>query len=955
VVANLGKVGACPIKTTWKPSSMTTEIDYKDTLNLPNTDFPMKANLAQREPEILAKWQASGLYQKMLQRHDPAKSFLLNDGPPYANGDIHIGHALNKILKDIIVKSKSLSGYYAPFIPGWDCHGLPIELQVEKKIGKAGVKVDANIFRQKCREYASQQIDIQRTSFKRLGVFGDWDNPYSTMDFRFEANIIRTLGKIINNGHLARGDRPVHWCVDCGSALAEAEVEYADKTSDTVEVSFVALDTAKLESSFKFINNNKGNGPISIVIWTTTPWTLPANQAVAVNANLEYALAQFQDQRLIVAAERVKEDYVVLATTLGKNLEHILVQHPFYDRQVPIVLSDHVTLETGTGCVHIAPAHGNDDYLVGRKYNLPMENPVDANGCFYAQTPLFGGQHVFKANPAIIQVLTDNNRLLAHSKLTHSYPHCWRHKAPLIFRATQQWFVSMEKKGLRDSALAAIKTVQWIPQWGEARITNMISGRPDWCISRQRTWGTPLALLVHKETGDPHPRTAEIINKVALLVETGGIEAWFDLKIEDLIPEAEAKDYKKAPDTLDVWFDSGAIHACVADDRPEMTSPVDLYLEGSDQHRGWFQTSLLSSVAVKDQAPYKQVLTHGYVVDAQGRKMSKSLGNVIAPEKVIQTRGADVLRLWVAATDYRSEVHVSDEILKRTSDSYRRIRNTARFLLANLHDFDPEKDLVALEQMLSLDRWIVDQARQLQTVVLEAYEKYEFLIIYQRVHNFCSYELGSFYLDVIKDRQYTCKTDGIPRRSAQTALYYITEALVRWIAPILSFTAEEIWPNIPGKRSESVFLSDWYTDMPVLPTETIMGDAFWRKILLVRDEVNKVLETARKDASLGSGLEAEVILYCEADLLAELNKLKDELRFVLITSQAQVFALTEASPKAVTTDLPGLLVSVQRSECAKCARCWHRRADVDQNSAYPGICERCVENLSTLGETRVYA
>jgi isoleucyl-tRNA synthetase len=937
---------------------MSIEPDYKDTLNLPNTDFPMKANLAQREPEMLAKWETAGIYQKMLLGRSKSKSFVLNDGPPYANGDIHIGHALNKILKDIIVKSKSLSGYYAPFIPGWDCHGLPIELQVEKKIGKPGVKVDANTFRQKCREYAAQQIDIQRKSFKRLGVFGDWDNPYSTMDFRFEANIIRTLGKIVHNGHLVRGDRPVHWCVDCGSSLAEAEVEYIDKTSDAVEVGFQVIDEAKLSQCFNFNSSQHGTGPISIVIWTTTPWTLPANQAIAVNAKVEYALVQYQAQRLIVATDLIKENYTILGTCDGAKLEEILVQHPFYaERQVPIVLSEHVTLDAGTGCVHIAPAYGNDDYLVGRKYDLLMDNPVDANGCFYAKTPLVGGQHVFKANPIIIQILEDNKHLLEATKLIHSYPHCWRHKTPLIFRATQQWFISMEKNALRETALAAIKNVKWIPQWGEARITNMIAGRPDWCISRQRTWGTPLALLLHKETGDPHPRTEELISKVAELVEKNGIEAWFALKVEDLLPAPEAAQYSKAPDTLDVWFDSGAVWACVADDRTELSgsSPVDLYLEGSDQHRGWFQTSLLSSVAAKKRAPYKQVLTHGYVVDAEGRKMSKSIGNVIAPDKVMQTLGADVLRLWVAATDYHSEVHVSDEILKRISDAYRRIRNTARFLLANLNGFNPETDMIAPEQMLSLDRWIVDQARLLQMEVLASYESYDFHIIYQKVHNFCSFELGSFYLDVIKDRQYTCKADGVPRRSAQTALYFIAEALVRWIAPILSFTAEEIWTNIPGARGESVFLAEWYSDLPTLPSNVAMNDAFWRQVLLVRDAVNKVLENARKEASLGSGLEAEVTLYCDPDLSKVLSRLQDELRFVLITSQAQILPLEQANANAVSTEVPGLKVGLQRSECTKCQRCWHRRADVDQNLAYPHICQRCVANLSTTGEQRVYA
>jgi isoleucyl-tRNA synthetase len=941
--------------------SMSTEPDYKDTLNLPTTDFPMKANLAQREPEIVRQWLEADIYHKMLATRNKTKSFLLNDGPPYANGDIHIGHALNKILKDIVVKSKHLSGYYAPFIPGWDCHGLPIELQVEKKIGKAGAKVDAKTFREKCREYAAQQVDIQRNSFKRLGVFADWDNPYLTMDYKFEANIIRTLATIAHNGYLKRGDRPVHWCVDCGSALAEAEVEYMDKTSDAIDVSFVALNPKEIAKKFKTDSTN----PIAAVIWTTTPWTLPANQAVAVNGKLEYSLVQFGDINLILASELVTTSmarygadplaYSVLGTCEGHLLEGQLLQHPFYDRTVPIVLGDHVVTDAGTGCVHTAPAHGLDDYLVGQHYKLPMDNPVDGNGCFFAQVPLVGGQHVFKANEAIINLLKEKQNLLAHSKLTHSYPHCWRHKAPLIFRATPQWFVSMEAKGLRNKVLEAIKTVAWIPQWGEARINNMIAGRPDWCISRQRTWGTPLPLLIHKETGNLHPQYLEIIEKVAKLVEANGIQAWFDLQVSDLVAANEVSQYEKCQDTLDVWFDSGVVHACVADQRSEMSSPVDLYLEGSDQHRGWFQTSLLSSVAAKGAAPYRQVLTHGYTVDAQGRKMSKSLGNVIAPEKVMQTLGADVLRLWVAATDYRSEVHVSDEILKRTSDSYRRIRNTARFLLANLHGFDPAQHMVPSDKMLWLDRWIVDQARQLQEIVLEAYDKYEFNVIYQKVHNFCSIDLGSFYLDVIKDRQYTCKTDGIARRSAQTALYHIAEALVRWIAPILSFTAEEIWPNIPGKRAESVFLTEWYTNLAKLPQNVALNDGYWRNVLHVRDEVNKVLEESRKEGVIGSGLEAEVTLYCDAALLDQLRKLEDELRFILITSQAWTLPITEATEIAVKTEMPNLKVAVKFSEQEKCQRCWHRRDDVNLDPNYPNICQRCVQNISGEGEHRVYA
>lgn len=940
---------------------MSSDVDYKDTLNLPTTDFPMKANLAQREPEILKKWQEIGIYQKMLASRKRDHAFLLNDGPPYANGDIHIGHALNKILKDIVIKSKHLSGYYAPFIPGWDCHGLPIELQVEKKIGKAGVKVDAKTFREKCREYALQQVDIQRTSFKRLGVFGDWENPYLTMDFKFEANIIRTLGKIAENGHLVRGNKPVHWCVECGSALAEAEVEYADKVSDALDVSFDAIDAAEVAKRFATTTNL----PIAAVVWTTTPWTLPANQAIALNSKISYALVHFNEQCLILAEELVADamkrygaepgDYKILATCNGDVLEGLKFQHPFLDRQVQIILGDHVEAGAGTGAVHTAPAYGLDDYLIGRKYNLPLDSLVDGNGCFFAQTPLVGGQHVFKANEIIITTLKDSKHLLAHVKLSHSYPHCWRHKCPLIFRATPQWFVSMTEKNLRETALQEIKNVAWIPQWGEARINGMIAGRPDWCISRQRTWGTPLTLFIHKESGELHPKYLELLEKVALLVEEKGIQAWFDLQVTDVLSAAEAEQYEKTPDTLDVWFDSGAVYACVADQRPELHSPVDLYLEGSDQHRGWFQTSLLSSVATKGVAPYKQVLTHGFTVDAQGRKMSKSIGNVIAPEKVMQTLGADVLRLWVAATDYRSELHVSDEILKRTSDSYRRIRNTARFLLANLHGFDPEKDMVPADKMLWLDRWIVDQARQLQEVVLQAYETYEYHIIYQKVHNFCSFELGSFYLDVIKDRQYTCKADGIPRRSAQTALYYIVEALVRWIAPILSFTAEEIWPNIPGKRGESVFLTEWYTNLPELPETVAMNDDYWRQILLVRDEVNKALENARKEGVIGSGLEAEVTLYCDAEITKQLQELQNELRFVLITSQAKILPLAQADDSAVTTELPGLRVAIQASACEKCQRCWHRVADVNRDPKYPNICQRCVANITTQGESRVYA
>jgi isoleucyl-tRNA synthetase len=859
----------------------------------------------------------------------------------------------------------ALSGYYAPYIPGWDCHGLPIELQVEKKIGKAGAKVDAKTFREHCREYALGQIDIQRNSFKRLGILGDWDNPYSTMDFKVEANIIRSLGTVYKNGYLIRGDRPVHWCVLCGSTLADAEVEYIDKTSDAIDVLFTAVDEAAVLNSFNLAPGKQGSGLVAAVIWTTTPWTLPANEAVALNPKIEYALVQYKGQRLIIASalvndvmtklEATETDYEILGTTVGQKLERLLLQHPFYDKQVPIIMGDHVSIDAGTGCVHTAPAHGMEDYIVSQQYKLPINNIVDANGCFAVSTPLFGGLHVFKANPEVIKVLEQNHRLLLAKKIQHSYAHCLRHKEPLIYRATPQWFISMEAHNFRDAALEAIKGVSWVPQWGEARLSNMIIARPDWCISRQRTWGTPLALVIHKDTSALHPRTAELIEQVATMVETKGVQAWYDLDLNDLLPADEAAQYQKVTDMLDVWFDSGVVHSTVADQRPELHNPADLYLEGSDQHRGWFQSSLLSSLAMNGKAPYKQVLTHGFVVDSEGRKMSKSFGNVIAPDQVIKTMGADVLRLWVASTDYRAELRVSDEILKRTSDAYRRIRNTARFLLANLHGFNPQDDMVAPQDMLQLDQWIVDQAKQLQVEILEAYNTYDFHLIYQKVHNFCAFELGSFYLDVIKDRQYTCKEDGVPRRSAQTALFYIAEALVRWIAPILSFTADEIWQYLPGERAESVFLTEWYTDLPQLPTNSKMNDEFWRQVLLVRDEVNKVLENARNNSVLGSGLEAEITLFCNPEIYQTLAQLQDELRFVLITSQAHIAPIDKASATAVTTDIEGLTIELHKSEHAKCQRCWHRLADVNKDPKYPNICGRCVDNLSNQGEKRAYA
>ena len=936
--------------------------DYKETLNLPKTGFPMKANLAQREPEMLKKWESLHLYGKLREAGLGREKFILHDGPPYANGHTHIGHAVNKTLKDFVVKSKTLSGFDAPFVPGWDCHGLPIEHQVEKKVGKPGHKVSASEFRKLCRDYAASQIDIQRNEFKRLGVQGDWEHPYITMNFQYEADILRSLGKIMQNGHLQKGYKPVYWCLDCASALAEAEVEYADKTSPAIDVRFFVIDEKDLLSRFEEVE--KGAGKISIPIWTTTPWTLPANQAVALNPQIQYCLVEINQQECVIIAELLLEpvlkrldvtDYRMLGKITGEKLEHLQLQHPFYSKQVPVVLGDHVTVDAGTGAVHTAPAHGMDDFEVGKKYRLPLENPVGDDGCFISTIPLLAGTHVLKANEIVLEELKKQGMLLHLTKINHSYPHCWRHKTPVIFRATPQWFVNLEQQGLRAAALNAIDQVSWVPDWGKNRIYGMIEKHPGWCISRQRTWGVPIALFLHKETGEPHPDSVALIEKIAQKFEQKGIEAWYELDAEELLGK-DAADYVKNRDILDVWFDSGVTHECVLKRNPQLQFPADLYLEGSDQHRGWFQSSLLTSMAINAKAPYKSVLTHGFVVDMQGRKMSKSLGNVIAPDDIIKKLGADILRLWVSSTDYRAEINVSDEILTRTSETYRRLRNTARFLLANIDGFDPERHMVKPDEMLSLDRWVVDQARLLQEDIIKAYDAYQFHVIYQKIHHFCSVELGGFYLDIIKDRQYTTKTEGLPRRSAQTAMFHIVEALVRWIAPILSFTAEEIWQYLPGKRSESVFLATWYQDLPGLDAHVEMNKAYWEKIRLIRDAVNKEIEAQRNAGKIGSALEASVEVYCDANMKQALDKLENELRFVFITSGASVHLANPSLPTgAVATDVPGLYVRVESIDDPKCERCWHRRAEVGSNAAHPTLCSRCVENIDGMGEVRKYA
>ncbi len=937
--------------------------DYKQTLNLPTTAFPMRGDLAKREPKMLADWEQRGLYQKIRQARAGCNQFILHDGPPYANGNIHIGHAINKILKDIIIKSKTLEGFDSPYIPGWDCHGLPIELKVEGLVGKPGVKVDAAAFREECRKYAKTQIAGQMADFKRLGVIGDWDHPYITMDFKTEADTIRALCKVIENGHFVRGKKPVYWCLDCQSALAEAEVEYYDVKSDAIDVRYQAVDEAAVLRAF---NTSSGEGPISCVIWTTTPWTLPASMAICINGSFNYALVQVKGdkpQRLILAADLVPKvmeragftDFEIVAEAAGEVLENLKFHHPFLEREVPIVLGAHVTIEDGTGCVHTAPAHGLDDYNVGQKYGLEVYNPVGPDGCFVQGTPFFAGLNVFKANPEVIKLLQQKDALICARTILHSYPHCWRHKTPVIFRATEQWFITMDGNGLRKRALEEIKGVRWIPAWGQNRIEAMVSQRTDWCISRQRTWGMPCAILINKETGELHPRNSEIMEKVAQAVEKKGIQAWWDLTVEELIGPQEAPLYYKDPNTLDVWFDSGSTHYSVVDQRPEFKHKADMYLEGSDQHRGWFMSSLMLSTAMKNEAPYREVLTHGFTVDGQGRKMSKSLGNVIAPQTVMDKLGADVLRLWVASTDYTGEIAVSDEIFKRASDSYRRVRNTIRFLLANLNGFDPATDQVPFAEMIELDKWAVSQALRTQKEIIAQYDNYDFHLVVKSLMRFCSIELGSFYLDIIKDRQYTAKADSKARRSCQTALYLIAESLVRWIAPILSFTAQEAWEAMPGKRDEFVFTQTWFDGLSALPSDAQFSHEFWQRVLSFRDEANRAIEQARAAGTIGGSLEAEVTVYStDHELLTTLRALGDELRFVLITSRADV--VEGAAPAdAVKAETGDLAFVVKKSSAPKCERCWHYEAEVGSDPEYPGLCPRCVENVKGDGETRRFA
>ena len=938
-------------------------VDYKATLNLPGTEFAMKANLAVREAKWLEEWYADNIYQQIRASRIGKKKYVLHDGPPYANGQIHLGHAVNKVLKDIIIKSRVMDGFDAPYVPGWDCHGLPIELKVEEKVGKVGVKVDAATFRKQCREYAYTQVELQKKDFVRMGVFGDWDHPYLTMDFGQEANIVRALGEIQKAGHVQPGLKPVNWCLDCGSALAEAEVEYEDKKSDAIDVGFTVVNLADLSARLGVTVTDSTD----IVIWTTTPWTIPANQAVALHADIDYQLVTARGtdkaaQNLILAKDLVEsatERYgfstvEVLADFTGTTLENLQLQHPLIqDRQVPIILGEHVIASSGTGAVHTAPGHGVDDYKVGLLYNLKVDNPVGGNGVYLPTAPIFAGEHIYKANPKIIAALSEAGKLWAHVAIKHSYPHCWRHKTPIIFRATPQWFISMDEHGLRQDALNAIENdISFVPDWGKNRIESMIEGRPDWCISRQRTWGVPIPFFVHKDTNELHPRTAELIEDVAKLIEQEGIDGWFNREAKDFIG-ADAEHYNAVRDTLDVWFDSGTTHYAVLRQREELTDPADLYLEGSDQHRGWFQSSLLTSIAINKRAPYKALLTHGFVVDEKGRKMSKSIGNVITPQDIIKDMGADGLRFWIASADYRYEMTAGKEIFNRASDGYRRIRNTLRFLLANLNGFTPSSDALPVDQLIALDQYILQRASDVQKTIQQAYEEMNFHIVASALTNFCINDLGGFYLDIIKDRQYTSKADSQARHSAQTALYHLVQAFVRWMAPILSFTAQEAWPLIPGQTEKYVFTTEWY-DIPVASTANLISEADWQTLISVKSAVNKQIEAARNAKLIGSNLSAKVELWANAELKAILDQLDNELRFVLITSTVMVNTFDAVQGEA--TEIEGLRVKVSAAEGEKCARCWHVLPDVNTHAAHLGLCSRCIINLPTgQGEERKYA
>jgi isoleucyl-tRNA synthetase len=931
-------------------------MDYKDTLNLPKTNFPMRANLPKKEPETLRHWEETGIYKKIIQEAQGRPKYILHDGPPYANGHIHLGTALNKILKDMIVKSRFMAGYNSDYVPGWDCHGLPIEHQVDKELGKAKAQMTEVDVRKKCREYATKFIDIQRSEFQRLGVFGEWQDPYLTMNYKYQATIVRELGRFFESGSVYRGKKPVYWCSSCVTALAEAEVEYADSSTPSIYVKFAAVDDFSLR-----IPELKGER-VNVVIWTTTPWTIPANLAIAAHPSEQYAAVKAGDDVYVLARRLVpttmeifgKPDYRVLAEFTGKTLEGLKCAHPIYDRTSQLILADFVTLDTGTGCVHIAPGHGQEDYEVGRLYNIDVYAPVDDRGRFTDEVGFFAGKFVFSANREIIEKLAEVGALMASEEMSHSYPHCWRCKKPVIFRATHQWFISMDQTGLRDSALKAIDTVKWIPRWGRDRIYGMIEHRPDWCISRQRSWGVPITAVRCSEC-DSVVAPPELFEKTARLFEEKGADVWFESESSDLVPEGlkctkcGSSSFIKERDILDVWFDSGVSWASVLEARPTLAYPADMYLEGSDQHRGWFHSAMLTSVGTRQKAPYKNVLTHGFVVDGQGKKMSKSLGNVVQPSQIVDKYGADILRLWVSAEDYRDDIRISSEILDRLSEAYRRIRNTCRFLLGNLADFDLSEKALP-QDMMALDRFALNRLNSVILRVTKAYEDFDFHVVFHTLYNYCTVDLSSLYLDILKDRLYVEKSNGRQRRSAQTALHHIVSSLIRLMAPVLAFTAEEVWREFNrGEDNESsVHMASFPETVPGVEL-TNEEKLVWSNMLALRQEASKVLEEARGAKLIGSSLEARLMVSGPAEFIQNIREMEDPEGFFIVSQLELTDIELECEPNAEVNPLSGVKIEVERAQGQKCPRCWIWSSAIGSDLEFPEVCPRCAGVLKSNG------
>ena len=922
------------------------EKDYKNTLNLPKTDLPMKAGLPNKEPEILSFWDSINLYNLIREENAKKDKFILHDGPPYANGDIHLGHSVNKILKDIVIKTKTLQGFDAPYVPGWDCHGLPIELNVEKKFGRDSDTVkDKSKFISACREYALSQIENQKKDFIRLGVLGDWENSYKSLDSSFEADTVRSLGRIVTNGHLQKGEKPVHFCYDCKSALAEAEVEYEDKVSKSIDVGFKVKEDSLTKLSAAF---SKEIDSCSFVIWTTTPWTIPANAAVSIGPELKYTLCSSKFGNLILASdlidqcsERWDEDLEKISEAKGSDIKDVVLEHPYLKRDSILVHGDHVTTETGTGCVHTAPAHGVDDHNICKKFNIETIHALDGNGFFNAEYEGLAGLPAIKADNIVIDILNDSGALINAEDFHHSYPYCWRHKTPLIFASTPQWFISMDKSGLLEGSIQAVKDVEWEPSWGYERIKSMLEGRPDWCISRQRSWGVPIPLIINKKTGEIHPKQNLLFNEIADRIDEQGLEAWDKANLEDLIDDHD--EYIKATDTLDVWFDSGSTHFCVLDKLYGKDLIADLYLEGSDQHRGWFQSSLLTGIAINGKAPYKAVLTHGFVVDENGRKQSKSLGNVVSPQKVCNNLGADILRLWVASTDFRSEMVATDEIMKQVADQYRRIRNTFRFMMGNLNDFNDDSKNINQNDLVEIDKWIISAAIKLDEEVKNLNDSYAYHHVVQKIHNFCVHELGGIYLDIIKDRMYVTKSDSHARNSAQFALFEVADILIRLISPILVFTAEEIWQShdLFKKQSKSVFLCP---KKSLNKIESSISDDDWKVIFAVKDSVNQNIEKARADSVIKGSLDAKIRISCSSEIYGALKKIDNELKFVFIASEVEL--IEDSNTK--------LSIDIANYDQKKCIRCWNKCESVGSHENDPEICSRCHTNVYGDGEVRKF-